>query len=268
MQELIQISQLNGVEVVDSRIIAEELGVQHKNLIETIRKYQEAIESDFGLLTFETQVSKQQTGFGFRDNHTEFCYLTEDQALFIGTLSRNSEIVVKFKAKLVKSFQASRKLQSQAVAQSLPQTYADALRALAEKVESEAKLKAENAILAPKAKYMDDVLESVTEITTTTIAKELGMSAYALNKKLCEHKIQYYHDGHYVLGHIYHSNGYTETRTHTWKDKTGVTRTKLYTVWTERGRAFIHALFNTKLGFSNNTSNIQTVHLHEQETQR
>lgn len=36
-------------------------------------------------------------------------YLAEDQAIFIGTLSRNTDQVIRFKVKLVKSFSAARK---------------------------------------------------------------------------------------------------------------------------------------------------------------
>ncbi len=254
MQELIQISQLNGVEVVDSRIIAEELGIQHKNLLDTIKIHKSLIESEFGRVAFETLPLKTNGGI----QNISIAYLNEDQALFIGTLSRNSEAVVKFKARLVKSFQAARKLQqSQAIAQSTPQTYADALRALAEKVEAEEKLKAEkekleseNAKLAPRAEYTDKVLASVTDITTTTIAKELGMSAIKLNKILCQEKIQYYQDGHYVLYSKYQSRGYTETRTYQWYDKSGVSHTKHSTVWTERGRALVHSVVNQSLSFN------------------
>ena len=76
--------------VVDSRLIAEELDITHKSLMETIRGYQSTIESTFGKLRFETEVNGA--------NPARFVYLTEDQAAFVATLSRNSEQVVAFKA--------------------------------------------------------------------------------------------------------------------------------------------------------------------------
>ncbi len=130
-----------------------------------------------------------------------------------------------------------------------PQTFSEALL-LAGRIQAEKeKLEAENAKLAPKAEYTDKVLASVTDITTTTIAKELGMSAVKLNKILCEAKVQYYHDGHYVLYSKYQSRGYTETRTYQWYDKSGVSHTKHNTVWTERGRALVHSIVNSTLSF-------------------
>ncbi len=94
---------LNNVWVVDSRLIAQDLGIEHKNLMETIRKYQNKIENNFGKLTFETEA------IGKTNQLQKFCYLTEDQAIFIGTLSRNTDEVVDFKLKLVKSFSNVRK---------------------------------------------------------------------------------------------------------------------------------------------------------------
>jgi len=97
----------NGDELlVDSRIISEELGVQHKNLLETIKTHKSIVESEFGSLAFETDTEYQElTGVA----RNKCVHLTEDQAIFIGTLSRNSEQAVRFKIKLVKSFSAARK---------------------------------------------------------------------------------------------------------------------------------------------------------------
>lgn len=48
---------------------------------------------------------------------------------------------------------------------------------------------AEIKLLEPKSKFYDDVLACEGTMTTTQIAKELGMSAIALNKKLADMKI-------------------------------------------------------------------------------
>lgn len=93
---------------------------------------------------------------------------------------------------------------------------------------------------APKVEYVETVLASESLITTTTIAKELGTSAYALNKFLYQQHIVYPHDGHWVLYAQYQSRGYTKTRTHSYVDGSGELRTSIQTVWTEKGRMFIH----------------------------
>lgn len=103
--------------------------------------------------------------------------------------------------------------------------------------------------LAPKAEWTDKVLQSDANYTTTNIAKELGMGAKQLNTMLCKKKIQYWHDGRYVLYANYENEGYTATRTKPFIDSKGVQHTNMYMVWTERGRAFLHYLFNESLSY-------------------
>lgn len=98
---------------------------------------------------------------------------------------------------------------------------------------------------APAVMYVNQVLKSENCYTTTTIAKELGLAAKTLNLKLKALKIQYYHDGHWVLMHQFQNKGYTQTRTHTYYDSENKQQTSLQTVWTEKGRAFIHTKLNS-----------------------
>lgn len=82
---------------LDSRIVADKLGIQHKNLMITIEKYQDEL-SAFGLSAFET---RKVDGLG-RPNR--FALLNENQCYFLATLSRNTAQVVRFKVWLVKTF--------------------------------------------------------------------------------------------------------------------------------------------------------------------
>jgi anti-repressor protein len=100
---------------------------------------------------------------------------------------------------------------------------------------------------APKVEYVNKVLASDTTYNTTTVAKELGMGAQSLNKKLYEKGIQYLNDDHWVLYAQHQNKGYTVTRTHHFYDSEGKPRTSLQTVWTEKGRAFIHRVLNPAL---------------------
>lgn len=104
MSELIHITtDPQGGLVVNSLDFAAGLDIQHKNLLETIRTHQAAIEADFGLIAFET---RKVEGKGRPEL---VAHLTEDQALFVGTLSRNSPRVVAFKSVLVRSFAEARR---------------------------------------------------------------------------------------------------------------------------------------------------------------
>lgn len=99
-------------------------------------------------------------------------------------------------------------------------------------------------IAAPKVEYYDTVLQSKSTFNTNQIAKELGMSAETLNRKLKNLKVQYKQNGQWLLTSKYQNKGYTKTRTYTYTRVDGTTGTSLQTTWTEAGRQFIHRLFN------------------------
>lgn len=105
------------------------------------------------------------------------------------------------------------------------------------------------AKLQPRAEYADSVLDSITCITTTQLAKELGMSAQELNRRLCEMRIQYWQSGQYMLYAEFARQGFAKSRTRRHVCKHGIVMTEMYLVWTERGRNFIHQLLDPK--FSN-----------------
>lgn len=131
----------------------------------------------------------------------------------------------------------------------LPTTYKEALQSLLEEVEAKERLQAQNDLQrielqkqAPKVAYYEDVLTSKSTYNANQIAKELGMSAVTLNKKLHELKVQYKQGGQWLLYHHHQDKGYTKTVTHTYTDSQGETRTSSSTVWTEKGREFIHSI--------------------------
>ncbi len=72
--------------------------------METIRKHEKQTEQAFGILRFETAeiIGKGQP--------EKFVYLTEEQSIFMMTLSRNTERVVECKIQLVKAFSEAKKL--------------------------------------------------------------------------------------------------------------------------------------------------------------
>ena len=104
----------------------------------------------------------------------------------------------------------------------------------------------EIARLKPRAEYADHVLDAITCITTTQLAKELGMTAQQLNRLLCEMHIQYWQSGQYMLYADYARMGLAKSRTSTHTTSSGVVLTEVYLVWTERGREFIHQLLDPK----------------------
>jgi prophage antirepressor-like protein len=98
--------------------------------------------------------------------------------------------------------------------------------------------------LAPKAEYTDKVLQSTSTYTMTQVAKELGMSAVALEKKLHAMGVTFKQSGQWMLYAKYQGSGYTRPRTHYYPQSDGTTGTNTITTWTEKGRAFVHHFVN------------------------
>jgi phage regulator Rha-like protein len=110
-------SKLNVIDhegrlVVDSRLIAKELGIQHKNFLATLDKYIEEIEEDWGTVAFETREFKTSQG---NTSAERVAFLTEPQAALLMTYSRNTEIVRRCKRQLVKAFETAKLALSGAV---------------------------------------------------------------------------------------------------------------------------------------------------------
>lgn len=100
--------------------------------------------------------------------------------------------------------------------------------------------------LAPKAEYAETVLMSTETYATTRIAQEIGISAIALNKKLHEMRVQRKVDTQWVLYTQYLDKGFAKSHTVPYLKANGETGTNTQTVWTEKGRQFIHGLFNQR----------------------
>ena len=91
----------DGTLTTTSEIIAGGVGIQHKNVLETIRKNQADFE-EFGRVAFETRT--RQTAGGAQK--TNIAVLNREQAMFAMTLFRNTPVVVDFKKNLIKAFVA------------------------------------------------------------------------------------------------------------------------------------------------------------------
>ena len=98
----------------------------------------------------------------------------------------------------------------------------------------------EIAALKPKADYADQVLDSITCLTTTQVAKGMGMTANELNRILCQKHIQYGQSGQYLLYAPFARQGLAQNRTRCFRDLFGAVHTTTQLVWTERGKEFIY----------------------------
>ena len=119
----------------------------------------------------------------------------------------------------------------------LPQTYQEALRALADKVEQNEKLAAENAKLIPKAEFFDAVTDSRSAISIGEVAKvlDMGIGQNKLFAYLREKKILDYHNIPYQE---YIDRGYFRTVEQKY-DVRGEVRINIKTLVFQKGIDFI-----------------------------
>ena len=97
-----------------------------------------------------------------------------------------------------------------------------------------------------KVDYHDKVLSSESTYAITQIAKEFGMGGVTLNKKLEQLKVQYKVNDQWLLTSRYEGRGYTKSMTSSYTDRNGMSHSVQHTMWTERGRKFIHELLKNE----------------------
>ena len=90
---------------IDSRLLAVSLGNKHKAVLTLLDRYLHIFKSH-SQLTFKKEVGSRKQGGG---NAERYALLNENQAYFLLSLSRNTEIVVALKSRLITAFSAARK---------------------------------------------------------------------------------------------------------------------------------------------------------------
>ncbi|MBT0572515.1 phage antirepressor KilAC domain-containing protein [Riemerella anatipestifer] len=233
MKALIKITEQNGQQAVSARELhsflesKQDFSTWIKNRIE---KYGFIEEQDFTLHKFVERGTWKH-----------------EYVLSIDTAKELAMVEGNEKGKQARRYfiECEKKLRTGAYA--LPQTFAEALKLAAQQAERIELQQAELKKQAPKVAYYEEVLQSESTYNTNQIAKELGMSAITLNKKLQDLKVQYRQGGTWLLYHKYQNKGYTKTKTHTYTDTKGATQTSMQTVWTEKGRLFIHEALSKRL---------------------
>ncbi|VEP16321.1 hypothetical protein H1P_4350006 [Hyella patelloides LEGE 07179] len=70
------VKERNSVLVMDSRLVAENLDIKHKNFLATIEKYKSQIESSFGTLAILTREFQTKQG---NSSSERYAYLTSEK---------------------------------------------------------------------------------------------------------------------------------------------------------------------------------------------
>ena len=128
-----------------------------------------------------------------------------------------------------------------------PQSYPEALRALADEVEKRMALEAENdrkdqiiADYEPKAQYLDVILASPDAVRISSIAADYDTSAQEMNKLLHQIGLQYKVGGQWLLYQQYRGMGYTQSDTRPYEKRDGSIGISVQTLWTQKGRLLIY----------------------------
>ena len=90
---------------VDTRLLARQMGNKHKPVIALIDKYLSRFKAH-GQVLFKKADGDRKQGGGMAER---FALLSEDQAYFLLSLSRNTDTVVMLKSKLIKAFGNARR---------------------------------------------------------------------------------------------------------------------------------------------------------------
>ena len=98
------------------------------------------------------------------------------------------------------------------------------------------------AELQPKADYLDMILQSKSLMTITQIAKDYGMSAKQMNKKLHALGVQYKQGSQWFLYAKYQNRSYTSSETISVIQSDGREKVVMNTKWTLKGRIFLYNL--------------------------
>lgn len=130
-----------------------------------------------------------------------------------------------------------------------PDLAINALLALKEEREKRKALEVENRVkdqqiaeLQPKASYYDLVLQCKGLLSMTEIAKDYGMSAKGMNKKLHELGVEFNQSGVWFLYAKYQDQGYTQTKTRNYSKPDGTQGARAHMYWTQKGRLFLYEL--------------------------
>lgn len=185
----------NNRPVTDSITVAEVFNKTHDNVIRDIRNQIEKLiaagEIEFSLLNFEESTYKNERGRSYRK------FLLTEEAFALITMAYVTVDAMRFKVRFINEFNQIKERLSKRNALMMPQTYADALRALADEVEEHEKTKHKLSLAEPKAQMYDVALSANNAQPMNAVAKTLGVGRNKLFEFLRNKKILRYNNEPY-----------------------------------------------------------------------
>ena len=243
--------QEGGQAMTTSLIVAREFGKDHRNVLRDIRTLIEGgvLKNEQATMFVEGQYLNEQNG-----QYYPMYFINRDGFTLLA-MGFTGERALEFKMKFLQAFGAMEKMltsddyiimRSQQIMQKRLEDFSQKIQMLEGK---NALLLQENQEMAPKAQYVDDVLQAGGTYTHTEMAKELNFRSVNVFLQECkDNRILFKHPGGmYMLYSKYAGRGYMKTRTNTFTHRDGSIGTSTIAVWTEEGRRFLHEHFNVAL---------------------
>ena len=243
MQALQKIQIENNSElgaVVSSRVVAEEIGRQHKHVLEGIDEMIKKSRADISTLLIPHQY-KARNG----KRNREYLLTKDGFTLYMFNIQGHND----FKMAYINKFNEMENQLKQPIASYMIEDPVKRAELWIEEQKEKQQLQLENSMqkqkiaeYEPKASYLDTILNNKSLVTVGQIAKDYGMSAQSLNKLLHELKVQYKQSGQWLLYSNIQDKGYTHSSTTEIEHKDGSTSVRMNTKWTQKGRLFIYEL--------------------------
>lgn len=241
---VVKVENINGILVTTSNRVAEELGVEHRNLLAKIDDYVERFGG--AKLSADFYIPSEYTHSQNKQVYRNYLITEKGIAQLIGGYSSAVEKAFDLNVAYINRFEEMKKQISLGV----PQNFKEALRLAYEQQEIIETLQLESKIkdqqiseLQPKASYYDYVLQCKGVVAISIIAKDFGIkSGQELNKLLHKLGIQFNQGGVWLLYSKYADKGYTQTKTHPYFRTDGTPDSRVQTYWTQKGRLFLYEL--------------------------
>lgn len=232
MNELIkvEIETKDGVNFVSSRVIASELGKEHKHVLESIRKIGQNLDpSNFIEGSYLDSYGRTKV---------EYLLTKDGFTLYMFNIQGYNE----FKMAYINRFNEMEKALKE-IQPKLPQTYKEALKELLVQVEENERLQIENKDMKPKAEYFDELVDRNGLTNFRDTAKLLGVSEKALIFLLIDKKYIYRDQKGKLKPVAKHVGNYLELKEWAKGEKAGT-----QTLVTAKGRDhFLKLINNVKL---------------------
>ena len=244
---LVKVENINGILVTTSNRVAEELGVNHKDLLEKIDGYIEKFNSaELSAQFYIPHNYKDRSGKSNRN----YLVTKKGVAQLVGGYSAAVEKAFELNVAYINEFERMENYIKGSF--QLPTSFAEALRLAADQQEQLENLKVENETqkqiigeLKPIKEYVDTILSSDDTMTITQIAADYGLSGMRLNQILHQERIIRNVGGQWLLYTDHMNKGYTKSETIIMKKKDGTDKAIATTKWTQKGRLKIHNILTS-----------------------